>query len=176
MEQSCLRSTWWAAVQSIATLVFDDEIDLDHEQAIKAALYDEGFSKDVVKQALSWLDSVSLQAPVVEVLAMVQPEDESRSMRIAHPMEEAGLPQRIFYDLDACKRKGLFSSDFAERLIESMRMLDTRDWDEEEIDQFFYDLMDVTLDDWTRDGWTRNGFSLRELKRILKGREKDFFC
>ena len=54
-------------------------------------------------------------------------------MRVANPMERICFSKKIWSKIELCRHKGLLTHDIIERMLECARVIDTRDWDDEEV-------------------------------------------
>ena len=57
------------------------------------------------------------------------------------PLERVFISDAIWQDLESSRRKGLLSGDTTEMIIEGIRAVDTRDWDDEEVRTFIKDVL-----------------------------------
>ena len=130
---------WWAAVRSIASLVTRDGVGPDDDHVLRQELAQQGFSAAGIVQAMDWVDRAALSGHLIDALGMIQPQPDS--IRIEHPLERVSLNPMLWQAIDACRRRGFFSADLAERLLEGARSLDTRDWDDPEIEAFLEEVL-----------------------------------
>lgn len=166
---------WWAAVQTIASLIGREGVEADQESYIRTELKDKGFSSQVVGQAMDFIDKAALSGHLMESLGMIyQAEGEYTSVRVEHPMERACLPESLWRTIDGCRRKGILDPDLAERLLEGVRTMDTRDWDEEDVETFLSDVLAVSVPGLIGRvaGGSSSGYSVT---RILNGKSPEFY-
>jgi uncharacterized protein Smg (DUF494 family) len=169
------NDSWWPAVQAIASLIGRDGIELDQDNLIRQDLQDKGFGEPAIGRALEFIEKAKLSGSLMESLGMIyQGADEYASVRVEHPMERACLPDSLWLAIDGCRRKGILDPDLAERLLEGVRTMDTRDWDEEDVETFLSDVLTVSVPGLLTRG---TGRSLTEgrVGRILSGKSREFY-
>ncbi len=154
---------WWRAVHCIADLVNREGVQPGEDQLIRTELAELGFSADGIGRALDWVDMASLSGNLMDTLGMLQ--EVSPNVRIDHPLERASIHPLLRRAVYACRRRGLITQDLAERLIEGLRTLDTRDWDEHEIESYLAEVLAVMP----------LGSPAKDLAALLVGRGKDQF-
>ena len=132
---------WWLAVHRIADLVNRSGVAPEEDRLIREDLADQGFSTDGIGKAMDWVDKASLSGTLMDTLGMLQPVPSG--LRVEHALERASLHPRLLRIIDGCRRRGLVTQELAERLVEGLRAMDTRDWGTDEIEQFFADVLGV---------------------------------
>ncbi len=130
------------AVRSIADLVNRDGVAPDEDRVIRKELTDRGFSKDGIGKAMDWMDKAALSGTLMDTLGMLQPPPAG--LRVNHALEKASVHPQLLRAVDACRRRGWVAPEFAERLLEGLRTMDTRDWDDAEIEQFLAEVLGVS--------------------------------
>ena len=132
MERVSSTATWWPVVCAMAELVVYgyDELELT-ERHVREELREAGFDEQDIDLACAWIERAVNSGTVVESLAMLQPRGEGP--RIANPMERICFSQKIWSKIELCRHKGLLTPDIIERMLEGARVIDTRDWDDEEV-------------------------------------------
>jgi len=159
------RSEWWNVVQTVASYVaFGHPESEIFEDYIREALAAEGYSGCSIDQAMTWLEQAAFCGNLPEVLGMLQPA--SGSQRIANPLETVCVTERLWQQIESIRQRGLISSDVAERLVEGIRSIDTRDWDESEIRALITEVMSYSLPHC----------SIKSLEQLLKGKDPHFYC
>lgn len=133
---------WWRAVRCIAPLVSPNGISPQDEQMIHNTLVQKGFSLEIIDRALAWIDQVAVTGNLADTLSMLLPVNSYN--RIDHALEKVFLHPRLRRALSACLRRGFIPQETMERLLESLRHLDTRDWDDAEIERFFHDVLGIS--------------------------------
>lgn len=133
---------WWLAVRSIADLVNRDGLAPHEECVLRRELTDRGFSKDGIGKALEWVGMAALSGNLMDTLGMLQPS--SGAIRIDHPLEKLSLGPGLTRAVEACRRQGILTSEMSERLIEALRTMDTRDWEQPDIEAFFAEMLAVS--------------------------------
>lgn len=134
------QSHWWSVVQSMADLVASgyDELELT-EQSVKDALLGKGFAEDAISTACGWIEKAVNSGTVNESLAMLQ--KQSSGYRIINPLEEVCFSSSIWSRIELCRQKGLISDEAMERLLEGARVIDTRDWDDDEVTNLLAEML-----------------------------------
>lgn len=135
------QQEWWLAMHRIADLVSRDGVGPEDDRVIRQDLSERGFSTDGIRMAMDWLDKASLSGTLMDTLGMFQ--SVFVGIRVDHALERASLHPRLLRIVEACRRRGLITQDMAERLLEGLRSMDTRDWDNSEIEAFFADVLGV---------------------------------
>ncbi len=146
------EQAWWVVVQAMAELVVYgyDELELT-ERYVRDELLEAGFSNQDIELACNWVEKAVNSGTVVESLAMLQAQGEG--MRIPHPMERVCFSRRIWSKLELCRHKGILSNDIIERMLEGARVIDTRDWDDDEVQNLLAEIFTSVLP-----GSTENDF------------------
>jgi hypothetical protein len=139
---SIIQQEWWLAVRTIADLVSRDGVGPDDAGIIRKELTDRGFSTDGIGKALEWVDRAALSGCLMDTLGMLQPVADG--LRVEHALERASLHPRLLRAIYAARGRGWISRDLSERLIEGVRTMDTRDWDDAEIAHFLGDILAVS--------------------------------
>lgn len=125
------KSEWWQAVQTIAALVNNGTVMPDEDRAIRASLEAQGFSHDCIGQALDWVDRAFVSGYLHDSLGMLHAEP--MALRMQHPLELVSIHPQLLRAVESGRRRGLFTGEIAERLLEGLRVVDTRDWDDDEV-------------------------------------------
>lgn len=152
---------WWDAVRSIADLIHRDGVGPDEDTLIREELTTQGFSKDGIGKAMDWVRMASLSGNLMDTLGMLQPPPAP--FRVEHPLERSSLHPGLVRAVESCRRQGFITTDLAERLIEGLRTMDTRDWDQTEIHAFFADVLMVSSP------WLAG----QDVAELLKGKPRD---
>ncbi len=133
------RLEWWQAVETIAGLVacgFDVRGD---EDTLRVELAGRGFSEATIETAFKWLEQVVCSGTLADVLDMIQPA--GKGPRLANPVEKILMSDKLWRLLENWRSRGLIGAGMAERMLEGMRSLDTRDWDDDEIREFMAEVL-----------------------------------
>jgi uncharacterized protein Smg (DUF494 family) len=139
MNEPASHQAWWSAVESIADLVHRDGFQPDEDQQLREQLTRRGFSEDVIVRAMDWIDQVALSGNLADALGMLQSAPDR--IRIEHPVEKSELAMGLWRTIESCRYRGIISAELAERLVEGLRTMDTRDWDEPEVKGFLSDML-----------------------------------
>lgn len=151
---------WWQAVRSIADLVSRDGVAVDEDRLIRRELEGRGFSSDGIGKALDWVGLAALSGNLMDALSMLQPSPDR--VRVEHPLERLSLSPEVSRALESCRRQGIVSHEMAERLIEGLRTMDARDWEGDEVEAFFAEVLHVSVP----------SLEGQLVKRILGGRDR----
>lgn len=158
-------NNWWDVVKTMANFVITgyEEKELT-EDYVKNDLLNLGYIEKDVDEAVQWVKKAVLSGNLSESLAMLQPQ--VNGIRIADPLEKICFSPRIWAKIDSCRQRGILSNDLAEKLIEGVRALDTRDWEEEEVCQLLAEIVVTLLPNMYKD----------EFIDLLEGRKKVNYC
>ncbi len=156
---------WWQVVQAMAGYITSglDECDLN-DDFVRCELLRQGFSVGAVEQAFDWIDQASLGGQLNELFTFLQPINPN--IRIQNPLEKAAVSDRLWQQIERCRHSGLVSQWYAEQVLEGMRTLDTRDWEDNEVDAFVAEMLANTLPQ-------RNKKSALQL---LNGKCRQLYC
>lgn len=166
---------WWSAVCAAALLIGREGVEHDQEGIIRRDLVNKGFSPEGIGKAMDFIDKAFLSGSLMESVGMIyQKEGEYASVRVEHPLEKAHLPESLWLSIDACRRKGFLDPDLAERLLEGVRTMDTRDWDASDVEAFLDDVMAVSVPGLLLRGAKNQGQGHR-VSFILKGKAREFY-
>lgn len=132
MQGFASEPSWWTVVRAMAELVIFgyNELELT-ERYVRDELQEAGFEAADIEKACIWIERAVNSGTVTESLAMLQ--SQSDGFRISHPMERICFSDRIWSKIELCRHKGVISNDIIERMLEGARVIDTRDWDDEEV-------------------------------------------
>lgn len=162
---SASSSTWWDVVKAMADFIAVgyEEADLT-ESEMRQELLAQGFTEPAVAEAVLWVEKAQASGSLSESLAMLQGSDTSLSVRLSNPLERICINDRLWLRLYSCRQKGLLSQELFERLIEGVRAVDVRDWDEYDETQLLEELLIALLPH----------HSLAECRRLLSGQYPSF--
>jgi uncharacterized protein Smg (DUF494 family) len=138
------QEQWWRVIEEMADFVacgFDYE-ELEDEW-VHQALLAQGFTVNDIDKALDWLEMASISGSVADVFSMVLPVGVG--MRVASPLEKVFVSEKIWSHLEDIRARGIIGDDLAERLLEGIRTLDTRDWEDEEVSSFIQEVVTSSL-------------------------------
>lgn len=137
------QKPWWAAVERIATLVINEGLGMDNDQALRRDLGNSGFQKESIERALDWLAAVMISGQSNASLSMLLPSENI--VRIEHPLEQYSIPSALRQALVICIRKGLMTREFSEKILEGFRNIEARDWGKKEVSIFLFDALSPSL-------------------------------
>ena len=158
-------STIKEVVESIADLVCCHGFDPNEDGVLRNELVCRGFKLEVIRQAENWCDKVALTGRLIEVLSLFQPSALGR--RVHSPLEKIFVSDQVWKTIENCRSRGIFSLDMHERLLEGVRAMDTRDWDDQEVKGFIEDACGNSLGTLGDD---------RRLRKALNGDFGDYYC
>ncbi len=158
------NSRWWDVVLKIANIVVKEEGSLSQEAELKKHMSDCGFSSEEVDRAFDWYDMAQRSGNIMDIIGSLAPS--KAGIRVEHPFERVSISDDIWRGITTCLRLGLLGNDTTERLLEGLREIDTRDWEEEEVCTFFAEMLRLC-------GSAQAG---KRLKKLMKGRAVEFFC
>lgn len=131
---------YFQVVRSIANLLSlgNPEADI-YDDHMRGVLLAEGHSEPLIDQALEWLMHASRSTHLSDILAMVG--GTRRSPRVAHPLESASISPSAWRKIELLRGRGILSDDAAERLIEGIRAIDHKDWDDADVDELINEIV-----------------------------------
>lgn len=124
-------------VEAIADLVCCHGFSPEEDGVLREHLVDRNFDLDLIRAAENWCDQASTTGRLIEVLSLFAPAPTGT--RVDSPLEKIFVSDRIWKTIEDCRSRGIFSLDMAERLLEGVRAMDTRDWDDKEVRDFIED-------------------------------------
>ena len=167
MTDSLLNATaiepWWLAVNAAAPLIVNEGYNYNDEGSIKKELLTRGFTLPDIHRAITWIEKAAVSGQMMDALGMLCPRTDGA--REDSPLERVFMSDAVWQDIESSRRGGLLSGDTAEMIIEGIRAVDTRDWEDDEVRTFIKDVL-------TANGQEADGQRL-ELKR--KRRLSDFY-
>lgn len=139
MENAEVTTRWWHAVKMMAELVSSgyDESELT-EHYVREELMAAGFAIQEIDLAYAWVEKAINSGTLYESLMMLQ--QPMQGQRIANPLEKICFSRKIWAQIERCCQRGLISRDLAERLLEGARVIDTRDWEDEEVSKLLAEM------------------------------------
>tara|TARA_B100001094_G_C18104679_1_gene757712 strand:+ start:365 stop:847 length:483 start_codon:yes stop_codon:yes gene_type:complete len=139
-----MEPVWWKVVKQLAGFIHsgrqEDEL---ATVEVRDELLARGFAEQDVYEAYAWLDRANRSGVLTESLSMLQPQ--TSGSRVDNPIEKLFFSDELWEKIQSLRFRGLLSSDLVERLLEGMRTMDTRDWDEEDITNLMHELLSVSL-------------------------------
>lgn len=126
------HSRWWNAVCEMADFVASgcSEMELT-EASVKHRLLARGYAQIEVEQAVQWVEKTTASGTLKASIAMLQPN--STNPRIGNLVEKSYFSEKIWHALEVSRVKGLIDHDLYEKLIESIRGIDTRGWEDRDV-------------------------------------------
>lgn len=160
-----MMANWWEVVKTMANFVITgyEEKELT-EDYVKNDLLSLGYVEEDVDTAVDWVKKAELSGHLSESLAMLQPQ--VNGVRIADPLEKICFSEGIWAKIESCRQRGILSNDLVEKLIEGVRALDTRDWEDDEISHLLAEIVVTLLPNMYKD----------EFIELLEGRKKVTYC
>lgn len=99
--------------------------------SVKHRLLAKGYIEEEVARAVEWVEKTTVSGTLLVSLSMLQPH--SSSPRIGNIVEKSYLSHGIWRDQNVARSKCLIPHDLYEKLIESLRAIDTRGWDDRDV-------------------------------------------
>ena len=130
---------WWAAVKIAASLIVNDGCGFEDEGLLKKELLAKGFEEADIAKAIAWVEKAAVSGQMMDVFGMLCPQPEGS--RVDSPLERVFMSDAVWKDLASSRSKGLLSGDTTEMIIEGIRAVDTRDWDDDEVRTFIKDVL-----------------------------------
>lgn len=124
-------------IEAIADLVCCHGFNPEEHAALRIELESRGFKLKLIRAAEEWCDRASATCSIIEVLSLFAPS--MQGTRIESPLERLFISKRMWKTIEDCRRRGIFSMDMTERLLEGVRAMDTRDWNDSEVRDFIED-------------------------------------
>lgn len=134
-----MQNSWWDAVREIAAMVVRDGLHQADEGMMRRTLVTAGFNEAQILQAFDWIDHAERSGNILDIMAMLAPRPDG--LRVHHPVEKMFVSDRVWRELDRARQREVVNPDLAERLLEGIRALDTRDWEDDEVRSFVADVM-----------------------------------
>jgi hypothetical protein len=143
-ESNVLKSDWWQVIEAMAGYVTSgfEYQELDSEW-VRQALVAQGLTKTGIDQALDWLEMASVSGHAADVFSMAQPG--AFGHRVPSPLERIFISEKVWRRIEDMRKRGIIAADLTERILESLRSMDTRDWDDTEIEHFIEDILVTSL-------------------------------
>lgn len=123
---------WWGVIKAMASLVSSgyEESELT-ESHVRHELAGHGYSQKEIDRACEWIDKALQSGTLNECLSML--DEHVEATRLNNPIETICLSEKVWSRLDQCYQKGLLSRGLIERVLEGVRFVDTRDWEDDEV-------------------------------------------
>ena len=131
---------------------------------IEKILEENGFNQQDIENALDWIERVALSGSLPEVVSMMHTQRDTP--RVADPLELAYLSQTLWKRIEACRLRGILSNALYEKLLEDIRVIDTRDWEDDEVKTFLAELLNSIIPHTMR----------ADFMRILDGSVPEHYC
>lgn len=157
--------TFRDVVESMADLICCHGLTVEEDGVIRQMLLERGFELSRVRAAEDWCDQVATSGNLIETLSLFVPT--AQGPRINSPLEKIFISDRLWKTIENCRSRGIFSLDMAERLLEGIRAMDTRDWDDTEVKEFIEDACGNPIMESGKDA---------RLKKALQGDFGDYYC
>jgi len=124
---------WWPVVLEVAQMMTEGWSESDiFDDKFGGVLRDRGYVVEAVEAALNWFEKARLSGFLSESLGMLQPQ-QSHHQRLMSTYETVGLPKVAISAIESLRSKAIISGDVVEKLIEGLRVIDTRDWDDDDV-------------------------------------------
>lgn len=132
--------TWWDGVHAIAQMFVSGSLPGLDDATISQLLANDGLAEEQADMAIAWLQKAHASGYLTDSLSMLATK-ERKSSRVEHPMERLFMSKELWSVLQKARQQGLAGEDLIERVIASMRMIDTRDWDESDLQSFLVEAL-----------------------------------
>ena len=154
----------WNVILEIAKIVTNDGCSLHDENLLQQKMREKGFEKEEISYAMDWFDRAQLSGNITEIMSMIEPP--IKAIRIEHPIEKAYLSDEIIREISVGFENKFFGFETAEKLLEGMRILDPRDWEDQDIRSFVVEILSLLGSEK----------SSKRLRKVKKGRVSDLIC
>ena len=155
----------WALFKTIAeTMGPDFQQNELVDPNIEKILEENGYDQVDIDNALDWIERVALSGSLPEVVSMMHTQRDTP--RVADPLELAYLSQTLWKRIEACRLRGILSNALYEKLLEDIRVIDTRDWEDDEVKIFLAELLNSIIPHTMR----------ADFMRILDGSVPEHYC
>lgn len=150
---------WWQVVREMAGFIISgyDESELT-EGYVKKDLVSQGYKEKEILKAYEWLEKTALSGTLAESLAMLRPHHDNP--RIPNPIEAVYISEKLWNRIQLCRYKGLINAETVEKVVEGIRVIDPRDWEDEDVVSLLAELLSSALP----------GTSEKEFVEILEGK------
>ena len=164
MENKLTFDDFRGVIEAIADLILCHGQSLEDDGLLRQQLVDRGFEMELVRAAEDWCEMAEASGSLIDILSVFAPA--SSNQRVYSPLERISVSDEIWSAIEACRIRGVITIDMAERLLESVREIDTRDWDDEDVRAF---LLDACI---------ANGLPTNQMKldRALQGAFNSYYC
>jgi hypothetical protein len=125
---------WWPVVAMLPRLMMIEDLRLEDEGKIRQRLCELGFEKEHVLYALAFLEGAQQSGYLEDVFAMAL--SAPSALRTQHPLERICISDHIWALICECRGRGVLGDEMVERLMEGLRRVDTRDWEDDEVCDF----------------------------------------
>ena len=136
---------WWVGVQILTKLIHNGEVQITDESSMIELLKDVELSDEEIQKVFNWIEMAQNSDCFFEVYNML--DQPSEFSRIPNQLESLSIPSEVFNKIQEYRRSGFLSDEHCERIIEGLRSSDTRDWDEEDINSFYEDIIHSVVSD-----------------------------
>lgn len=101
------------------------------ETSVAHRLMAMGYARREVEQAVQWVEKTTASGTLKASMAMLQPT--STNPRIGNLVEKSFFSEKVWQALEVSRVKGFIDHDLYEKLIESIRGIDTRGWEDSDV-------------------------------------------
>lgn len=144
LQQENAKSGWWRVVETMADLVAEgcQEADLT-AMGVRQALLARGFPEEDIAQACAWIERSTASGSLAETWAMLQPHRVRT--RVGSPLEQAYFSADLWDRLELARQRALIPADLFEKLLEGVRVLDPREWDDSEVESVMGEMVQAVI-------------------------------
>jgi uncharacterized protein Smg (DUF494 family) len=134
---------WWEVVNAFSEFVAAGiEAENLGDHSVYDALRSMGFQSDDIETAYEWIERASLHGSIDEVFSMFQPVLLNR---VSSPVEQLFMSETSWTKIESLRVKGIVSLPTIERILISLRNIDSRDWDEDDMDAYLKEVVTDAL-------------------------------
>ena len=119
---------------------------------------------DLIRAAEDWCEKAQAAGSLLDVLSVFAPS--GGGYRMSSPLERVSVSEDVWRVIENCRNRGIITIDMAERLLEGVRAMDTRDWDDEDVRAF---LLDACVAQALPSSHSK-------IERALHGDFRDYYC
>ena len=164
MTDDLLFEDFRPVIEGMADLICCHGQSTEEDGLLRVQLQARGFDLDLIRAAEKWCDKVQAAGSLVDVLSLFVPAGVGP--RLFSPLERVSISDEVWQSIESCRNRGIITLDMAERLLEGVRAMDTRDWDDEDVRSFLLDAC------------AANSLpsSHSKIERALQGDFRDYYC
>ena len=164
MKDDLVFEDFRSVIESMADLICCHGQSTEDDGLLRVQLQARGFDLDLIRAAENWCDKVQAAGSLVDVLSIFAPG--ALGYRLSSPLERVSISDEVWHAIENCRNRGIITIDMAERLLEGVRAIDTRDWDDDDVRSFIFDACVAHA----------LPSSHSKIERALQGDFRDYYC